>query len=124
MEATVISPAAQVIVSLIPIVGITFGAIVVFFYILWHHHETKLQIKTGTFVPKKIDGAAFSLLAGLLLTGVGIILTLVFAIISGFSFTILGGLIPMAVGICFLIFYKIFPGFHKQNDDQQPAQTK
>ena len=118
METSVISPAAQVIVSIIPIVGIAFGAVVVFFYLLWHHHETKLQIKTGTFVPRKVNGAAFSLFAGLLLTGIGIILSLVFAIISGFSYAILGGLIPAVVGICFLIFYKIYPGFHSKKDDQ------
>lgn len=109
------SIAAQVIISIVPIVGITFGAVILFFYILWRHHETKLQIKTGTFVPKNFNSAAFSLLTGLLLTGIGITLSLVFAIIDGFSYSILGGLIPFVCGICLLAFYKIFPDFHKKD---------
>ncbi len=118
MEEAIMSPAAQVIFSIIPIVGIAFGALVVFFYLLWHHHEIKLQIKTGTFVPKKFNAAAFSFLTGLLLTGVGFTITLVFALISGFSYALLGGLIPMVVGISFLLFYKYYPEFHSKNNEK------
>ena len=30
-------PAAQVIIAIIPIVGIVMGSVVIFFYLLWHH---------------------------------------------------------------------------------------
>ena len=86
-----------------------------FFFILWRHHEIKLQIKTGTFVPSKINYKAFSLLAGLLLTGTGIMLSLVFAVLDGFTYSMLGGLIPAVIGICLLVFYKIYPDFHKKD---------
>lgn len=112
MEQTITSPATQVIISIVPIVGIFFGAFIIFFYLLWKHHETTLQIKTGTFSPSKFNFKAFSLLTGLVLTGIGAILSISFAIIDGFSYLILGGLIPATIGICMLIFYKIFPGFH------------
>ncbi len=115
MEQPITSIAAQVIISIVPIVGITFGAVIVFFYILWRHHEIKLQIKTGTFVPKSFNFAAFSLLTGLLLTGVGATLSLVFAILDGFSYTLLGGLVPTVIGICMLLFYHFFPDFHKKD---------
>lgn len=115
MDQEITSHAAQVIITIVPIVGIVFGGIILFFYILWRHHEIKLQIKTGTFVPSKINLKAFSLLLGLLLTGVGIILSMVFAILDGFSYTILGGLIPMVIGICLLIFYKVYPEFHQES---------
>ena len=115
MNEIMTSAPAQVIISIVPIVGITFGAVIVFFYLLWRHHEIKLQIKTGTFVPKSFNFAAFSLLTELLLTGVLIILTLVFAIIDRFSYSILGGLIPTVIGICLLIFYKIYPAFHRND---------
>ena len=114
MIQSTISPAVQVIISIVPIVGITFGAVIVFFYLLWRHHEIKLQIKTGTFVQKNFDYAAFSLLTGILLTGVGIILTAVFGIINGFSYAILGGLIPTTIGLSLLLFYRIYPPFHKK----------
>jgi hypothetical protein len=111
------SNAAQIIIAIVPIVGIAIGGIVLFFYILWHHHETKLQIRTGTYKPQKFDFKTFSLLCGILLTAVGLILTLVFAILDHFSYTLLAGLIPFAVGISFLIFYKLNPDFHKKDDE-------
>jgi len=107
------SSAAQVIISIIPIVGIGVGGIVVFFYILWHHHEVKLRIRTGTYNPITFDLKSFSLLTGLLLTFIGAILTLLFLVISKISYALLGGLIPLAMGIALLVFYKINPDFKK-----------
>ena len=46
MELTAASPATQVIIAIIPIVGIVIGGVVVFFYLLWRHREISLQIKT------------------------------------------------------------------------------
>ena len=115
MEQAITSTAAQIIISIVPIVGIAIGGVVLFFFILWRHHEIKLQIKTGTFVPRKINYKAFSLLAGLLLTGTGVMLSLVFAVLDGFTYSMLGGLIPAVIGICLLVFYKIYPDFHKKD---------
>ena len=115
MEQAITSTAAQIIISIVPIVGIAIGGVVLFFFILWRHHEIKLQIKTGTFGPSKINYKAFSLLAGLLLTGTGIMLSLVFAVLDGFTYSMLGGLIPAVIGICLLVFYKIYPDFHKKD---------
>lgn len=115
MANTFTSITAQVIISIIPIVGISIGGIVVFFYILWHHHEVKLRIKTGTYQPRTFDLKTFSLLTGLLLTAIGIMLTFLFICIEGFSYVLLGGLIPLAIGVSLLIFYKINPSF-KVND--------
>lgn len=106
---------AQIIISIIPIVGIAIGGIVVFFYILWHHHEVKLRIKTGTYSVSSFDFKTFSLLTGLLLTAVGFILSVLFVCIEGFSYVLLGGLIPFAIGVSFLIFFKVNPSF-KVND--------
>ena len=36
MENSITSATAQIIISIIPIVGIGIGGIVIFFYILWH----------------------------------------------------------------------------------------
>ena len=114
-QEIVTSESAQIIFSVVPIVGIVIGGITIFFYLLWRHHEIKLQIKTGTFVPSKINYKAFSLLAGLLLTGTGVMLSLVFAVLDGFTYSMLGGLIPAVIGICLLVFYKIYPDFHKKD---------
>ena len=47
MNTTIASPAAQVIIAVIPIVGIVIGGTVIFFSLLWRHSEKKLQIKNG-----------------------------------------------------------------------------
>ena len=44
-----ISHVAEVIISIVPIVGITFAAIIAFFALLWKHRENKLKIINETF---------------------------------------------------------------------------
>lgn len=118
MESTV-SPAAQVIISLIPVVGIASAAILVFFALLWHHREAKLRIKAGTYTPKSFNLKAFSLLTGLLLIGVGLILTVMFLMLEGLSWDLLGGLIPFVIGVMLIVFYKVNPEFTKNSDNEE-----
>ncbi|MBO8458118.1 MAG: hypothetical protein IAA81_07815 [Spirochaetes bacterium] len=99
------SLAAQVIVAVIPIVGIVMGSVVVFFYLLWRHREISLQIRTGIYKPSKFNFKIFSLLAGLLLFFLGIVMTVLFWVVSGVNFELLGGLIPLALGMGLLGFY-------------------
>jgi uncharacterized membrane protein YidH (DUF202 family) len=107
MNTAMTSPAAQVVVAVIPIVGIVIGGIVVFFYLLWRHHEVKLQIQKGTYAPRELNIKMFALLAGLLLVCVGLMLSILFALLDGLSYTLLGGLIPTAIGIGLLVFCKL-----------------
>lgn len=107
---------AQIIFSIVPIVGIGVGGIIVFFYILWRHHEIKLRIRTGTYKEKNIDLKTFALLTGLLLTFIGGMLTILFAIMASISYALLGGLIPLAIGIALLVFYNVNPDFKQKND--------
>ena len=102
------SAAAQVIIAIIPIVGIVMGSVVIFFYLLWYHKRRTLLIQAGQYHPPKFDFFSFSLLAGLLLTAVGVTLT-IFLIIAlrELSFGLLGGLIPLACGIGLLAYYGI-----------------
>ena len=104
-----ISQVAQVIISIVPIVGITFAAIIVFFALLWKHRENKLKIMNGTFKEINFNLEIFSLFTGLCLLGVGVVITGIFLLLKPNSFVILGGLVPFSLGITLLIFYKIFP---------------
>ena len=105
------SSAAQVIIAIIPIVGIVMGSVVIFFYLLWNHKRRTLLIKAGQFLRPEFDLLAFSLLAGLLLSAVGLALTVFLVIALGVSFGLLGGIIPLAVGTGLLVYYGI-----KHND--------
>ncbi len=103
----IVSPAAQVIVSIIPIVGICFAASIIFFALLWKHHENVMLIQKDSYNPPKIDLRNFSLLLGLCLVGVGIVLSLMFVLLKHLSWGLLGGLIPLAVGVMLLLFHRI-----------------
>ncbi|MDR3312632.1 MAG: hypothetical protein LBS64_05820 [Spirochaetaceae bacterium] len=109
MEKTFVSPAAQILISVTPIVGIVIGGVVIFFYLLWRHREISLQIKTGTYRENGFKLRLFALLTGLLLMGVGFVLTVVIILVSGVSYTLLGGLIPSGLGIGLLVFYRLRP---------------
>ena len=104
-------PAAQVIMSIVPTVGIVFVAVLIFFALLWKHRENKLRILDGTYEPIKFNFKVFSLFTGLCLIGVGAVLTVMFALLDGLSWTLIGGLIPLVLGIMLLIFYKINPEY-------------
>ncbi|HTX74447.1 MAG TPA: DUF6249 domain-containing protein [Rectinemataceae bacterium] len=104
------SLAAQVIISIIPIVGIVMASVVAFFYLLWSHREKLAQIERGSYQPKRIDLETFSLLTGLLLTCVGIVLCIFFVILDGLSYGLLGGAIPLAVGASLLAFFFLHRG--------------
>ena len=90
--------AAQVIISIIPIVGIVMGSVVIFFYLLWNHRRKTLLIKAGQYKRPEFDLYSFSLLSGLLLASVGIALTVLLAIVEGATYGLLGGIIPLAMG--------------------------
>jgi hypothetical protein len=101
------STVAQIIISIIPIVGIFMGSVVIFFYLLWNHKRRTLLIEAGQYNKPEFDILSFSLLAGLLLSAVGLALTIFLAIASEAGFGLLGGIIPLAVGAGLLCYYGI-----------------
>ncbi|GHV59168.1 hypothetical protein AGMMS49579_26800 [Spirochaetia bacterium] len=105
-----ISSAAQVIIAVIPIVGIVMGSAVIFFYLLWYHRRKTLLIKAGQYAHDTFDLLSFSLLAGLLLSCVGVALTIFLAIVEGAGYALLGGIIPLSMGAGLLVYYGIRRG--------------
>jgi hypothetical protein len=99
------SAAAQVLLSIIPIVGIIMGSIVVFFYLFWRFKQNMRMIEKGIRPPTSFDLVSFSLVAGLVSSGIGFVLSVFFFLTDGASYTLLGGLIPLAVGVSLLAFY-------------------
>lgn len=101
------STAARVIIAIIPLAGIVLGAVVVFFYLLWNHRRRTLLIKVGHYDRPVFDLLSFSLLTGLLLSSVGITLTVFLAIVAGQTYGLLGGIIPLSIGVGLLAYYII-----------------
>jgi hypothetical protein len=107
MAMTTVSAAAQVIIAIIPLVGIFTGGVVVFFFLLWDHRRKVLMIRQGMEPGRRFDLETFSLLSGLLNLGIGFVLTIFFLLKEGLVYGILGGLIPLAIGISLTVFYYI-----------------
>src|SRR4030066_220883 len=64
------STAAQVLITVIPIVGIVMGSVVLFFFLYWHHQQKVMLIEKGQYRKIEFDFDTFSLFAGLLLAGI------------------------------------------------------
>ncbi len=104
---TIASAAAQVLMTVIPIVGIVMGSLVVFFYLLWHHRQKMFMIEKGIYRKIEFDISTFSLFTGLLLMSIGGSLVVFFIIKSGFSYGVLSGLIPFAIGLSQIVFFVV-----------------
>lgn len=101
------SAAAQILVTVIPIVGILMGGIVLFFFLYWNYKQRILIIEKGHYAKNVFDFISFSLFTGLVLTSVGASLVVFFVILEGFTYPVLSGLIPFSVGISLLVFFGI-----------------
>jgi hypothetical protein len=99
------SKAAQIIVSIIPLVGIVMGAAVIFFYLLWNHKQRMLIIEKGLMKKSEFDLDSFSILTGLLLFSIGASLVIFFIIKEGFTYGVLSGLVPLSIGVSFIVFF-------------------
>ena len=112
------SAAAQVLVTVIPIVGIVMGAMVLFFFLLWNHKQKVLLIEKGLYSKTEFDLTTFSLFSGLVLTSTGACLVIFFVILEGFTYPVLSGLIPLAIGISLLVFYTVRVTTGKERNGQ------
>ena len=105
-HATENSPAAQVILAVVPVVAIVLGSVLLFFFFLWHYRLKRELILSGKYVHTTVKNLRLlSLLLGLLATCVGIPMSGLFWAVEGASYALLGGLIPLFSGIALLIFY-------------------
>jgi Domain of unknown function (DUF6249) len=103
--ASIPSAAAQVLLTVIPIVGIFMGSVVVFFHLLWRHKQHMQMIEKGLQPPRNFNLLSFSLVAGLVTASVGFVLSVFFVLTNGATYSLLGGLIPLAVGASLLLYY-------------------
>jgi hypothetical protein len=101
------SSAAQILITIIPIVGIVMGAFVLFSYIYYNHKQKILMIEKGIDKRISFDLDVFSLFTGLLLFSIGLCLTIFFRIKEGTGYGLLSGIIPLSCGISLLVYYMI-----------------
>ncbi|MGQ9843920.1 MAG: DUF6249 domain-containing protein [Spirochaetota bacterium] len=99
------SEAVQILVTVIPIVGIVAGSAVLFSFLYFNHKQKMFSIEKGVYQKISFDFDAFSLFTGFLLSGAGAALTLFFLLKEGMSYGLIGGLVPLGLGISFILYY-------------------
>jgi hypothetical protein len=99
--------AAQILVTVIPIVGIVAGTVVLFVYLFWNHKQKMLMIERGIYQKPEFDLNTFSIFTGLVLSSIGVSLMTFFMIMDGFSYGVLSGMIPLCLGISLIVFFII-----------------
>jgi hypothetical protein len=110
------STAAQIIVTIIPIVGIVMGCVIIFFFMLYNHRQRIIMIEKG-IERRAFDIDTYSLFTGIMLLGVGLCLTLFFVIKEGASYSVLGGIIPLSSGLSLISFFIIRIKTNKRKND-------
>lgn len=104
-------------ITVIPIVGIAVGGFVICMHLLLAHKEKMRMIENNFQFTTPVDLELLSLFTGLVLTGVGLSLSLFFLIKSGIDYALLSGLIPLSTGISLIVFYMFCPGRKKKNGE-------
>ncbi len=112
------SAAAQILVTVIPIVGIVTGGVLLFFFLLWNHKQKVLMIEKGQYSKIEFDLTTFSLFSGLVLTSIGACLMIFFIILEGFTYPVLSGLIPFSLGVSLLVFFTVRVTTGKESNGQ------
>ena len=101
------STAAQVIIAVIPIVGIVMGSVVLFLWIIFNYKTKKVLMEKGLYKPVVFDIEMFSLFSGLLLLPIGLSLMIFFLLKHGLVSGVLSGLIPFSIGLGLILFFVI-----------------
>ncbi|MCB1165462.1 MAG: hypothetical protein KDK37_04020 [Leptospiraceae bacterium] len=100
--------AAEVIISVVPLLGVILGATLLFFFFLWNYRLKKELIRAGQYQYQSLKTVRiFTLLIGIISLSVGIPMSALFIAMEGASYSLLGGLIPSFVGLGLIIFYSV-----------------
>ena len=110
------STAAQIMITVIPILGIIMGSVVIFIYLYYNHKEKMLMLERGISKRWNFDLEIFSIFTGLLLFFIGLCLTIFFAVKEGVNYSLLSGIIPLSCGISLIVYYIIHNILHKGSD--------
>ena len=108
LEGQHTDPVAQILLSLVPLVGIIAGMVVLIIFIRHYYATRRQMIEAGRFPTPTIQYLrSLALLGGILAISSGLPLTLLFLVVEGISYPLLGGLIPLFAGIGLLIFFSL-----------------
>lgn len=102
------SSGSEILLSILPLVAITLGGVLFFFFLLWQYKLQKGLINSGQYKPNSVKSIRIlSLLFGINGVLLGVPLILILFTVDGMGYSVLGGLIPLCLGLGMLIFYSV-----------------
>jgi hypothetical protein len=104
---------AQIMLTIIPIVGIVFGSVVVVFFLYWHHRQKLILIEKGLYQSSLSNFRRYILAGSTVTISVGLTLTVFFLAMEGVTYALLGGLIPFSVGFGLLLYFLFSQKLHE-----------
>lgn len=112
------TPAAQILIAILPLVAVVLLAVLAFFFFLWDYRMKKVIIEKGQKpVPRYVDDKL--LLIGLVSLFVGVGLLLFFVLYNGLSNSLLGGIMPVAAGLGIITYYVFMHGRRKRQRESR-----
>ncbi|MFW6365054.1 MAG: hypothetical protein ACOC2H_01115 [Spirochaetota bacterium] len=98
------STAVQIMVMVIPIVGILMGGAVIILFIIFSYRQRMAMIERNMIQKTPLDLREASLFTGSVLSLLGASMTVFFLIKDGFSYPLLSGIVPFAIGAGLLLY--------------------
>lgn len=101
------SEASQIILSIVPIIGVLFGSFLFFSLFYFYHKQKMLLIEKGLYKPVRLNWNLIFIVTGFIISFSGAMITLVFIINKNFGYELLGGVIPLGVGLAIILAYLV-----------------
>lgn len=102
---TLPSGASQIILAVVPIVGVLFGGFLFFSLFYFYHKQKTLMIEKGIYRPVHFNWSLIFIVTGFIIGMSGMAITVVFLINGATGYELLGGGIPLAIGFSIVLSY-------------------
>lgn len=102
-----LSDAAQIILAIVPIVGILFGAFLFFSLFYFYHKQKLLLIEKEHYQPFQFNWNMIFIVGGAIMTFIGIVMVVVFVLSGAIRYELLGAGIPLAIGLALIVSYLV-----------------
>ena len=99
------SEASQIILSIVPIIGVLFGSLLFLSLFYFFQKQKMLLIEKGIYKPMNLNWNLIFIVTGFIIAFSGLVITIVFLINKAYGFELLAGGLPLGIGIAIILSY-------------------
>ncbi len=105
VKPEIMSNAAQIILAVVPIIGVLFGAALFFSLFYFYHKQKMLMIEKEIYKPLRLNWNLIFIVSGFIFMLSGVAITVVFIINGSTGYELLGGGVTLGVGVAIILSY-------------------